>query len=103
MRATSTGSTTTPQTAQQCVRDANCARNPWCTAPGYEAWCAAHNETCPAPYCMRPSLSMLETGMMRSHSVGAVSSVRKRGASGCAVSYPQDHPAASAGVEAATR
>jgi len=38
-----------------CVQQRDCAVNPWCTSPGWDAWCQQQDNagSCPAPYCTR--------------------------------------------------
>jgi len=38
-----------------CVQQRDCAVNPWCTSPGWDAWCQQQDAagSCPAPYCTR--------------------------------------------------
>mmetsp|Transcript_36486 Transcript_36486/g.79868 ORF Transcript_36486/g.79868 Transcript_36486/m.79868 type:complete len:377 (+) Transcript_36486:121-1251(+) len=43
--------TTSP--AGTCLHNQDCATNPWCQAPGYDAWCLANGATCPSPHCRR--------------------------------------------------
>merc|ERR1712014_202503 len=35
-----------------CLRNTDCAANPWCTDKTYDAWCDAQND-CPSPQCTR--------------------------------------------------
>ncbi|CAE7202708.1 nas-13 [Symbiodinium pilosum] len=50
--ASSTTTTTSTTVAQRCIQNPDCAVNPWCNDPSYQAWCPLHHSPCPAPYCM---------------------------------------------------
>jgi len=45
--------TAPPPSVSSCVRNTDCAANPWCTQASYTAWCAAQGAhgACPAPQC----------------------------------------------------
>merc|ERR1719412_1728469 len=45
----------TPPSTGGCVQQRDCAVNPWCTSPGWDAWCQQQDNagSCPAPYCTR--------------------------------------------------
>merc|ERR1712151_922164 len=52
----STTSTTTGASGgvDSCLRNVDCAANPWCADTTYDAWCAAQTN-CPSPQCTRGS------------------------------------------------
>merc|ERR1712048_1428253 len=50
---TSTTTTAAPGSGEgACVRNTDCAANPWCADASYDSWCAAQT-TCPSPQCTR--------------------------------------------------
>merc|ERR1719367_2359735 len=42
-----------PAPALSCVMQKDCTISLWCDQNGYEQYCAAHQKTCPEPWCTR--------------------------------------------------